>query len=326
MLVQDLLNAHNRNELNVSPWYQRRSVWSTAHKSYLINSIFSTMPVPTIYLRHTLDIEKEITVKEVVDGQQRCRSIIEYRDNGYTARHPEHSRRVYYRELTAGQRQQFLMAKLPTAQLIGADDSDVIEIFGRLNAVSKTLNSQEKRAAQFSGEFHQFCLKQSVQHLPLWRDRAIFSATEISRMQEVQFIADLSISMLEGIIDFQAAKITTAYKEWDEEFPHRIDLATRFERVFDTIAGLNPGAIRDTVFQRSPLFYSLVLVLDSLERIPSTIRIEEALTEIDARFNDPRPSSERPEVDLAFVAASTATTQRIRQRITRGSYIRTFFE
>lgn len=326
MLVQDLLSAHSRGELNVSPWYQRRSVWSNAHKAYLINSIFSKTPVPTLYLRHVLDLETERTVKEVVDGQQRCRSIIEYRDNKFSARHPSHSRRAFYDDLTPAQREQFLMAKIPIAQLIGADDANVIEIFGRLNAVSKTLNPQEKRSAQYSGEFHQFALHQAVSHLALWRSLNVFSATEISRMQEVQFVADLSISMLNGIADFQAARITRAYKEWDEEFPKKTELDGRFERVFNFVASLQPEAIRDTVFNRSPLFYSLALVLDSLPRLPKPRAAEERLSEIDNRFNDPRPLTERPESDLAFVAASSSTTQRIRQRKVRDSYIRSFFE
>lgn len=326
MLLQDLLNAHSRGELNVSPWYQRRSVWTNAHKAYLINSIFSKMPVPTLYLRHALDLDSEKTIKEVVDGQQRCRSIIEFRDGKFTARHPEHNKRVTYADLSPKQREQFLMAKIPTAQLIGADDADVIEIFGRLNAVSKTLNPQEKRAAQYSGEFHQFCLRQSVTHLTLWRSLNIFTATEISRMQEVQFVADLSLSMLNGITDFGAARITRAYREWDEDFPAKAELDGRFEKVFDYISRLDPASIRDTIFSRSPLFYSLVLVLDSLKKLPATQVTEERLSELDNRFNDPRPSSERPEADLSFVAASTATTQRIRQRTTRDAYIRSFFQ
>lgn len=326
MLVQDLLNAHSRGELNLTPWYQRRSVWTLPHKAYLINTIFVNMPVPTIYVRHALDLERELTVKEVVDGQQRCRAIIEFRENAFSARHPEHSRRILYRDLTLAQRHQFLMAKISTAQLIGADDSDVIEIFGRLNAVSKTLNPQEKRAAQYSGEFHQFCLKRAVQYLPLWRARNIFSAAEISRMQEVQFVADLSISMLNGITDFQAARITRAYRDWDSDFPERNGLESRFERVFGLIANLGPEIVRDTIFSRSPIFYSLVLVLDSLEPLPSERVFADRVSEIDARFNDPRPNSERPEADLTFVAASTATTQRIRQRRTRDAYIRSFFE
>lgn len=325
MLVGDLVNAHERAELNVSPWYQRRSVWTTAHKAYLVNSIFTQMPVPTIYLRHTLDLEREVSVKEVVDGQQRCRSIIEFREDRFAARHPEHARRVYYRDLTSTQRQRFLMSKLPVAQLIGADDADVIEIFGRLNAVSKTLNAQEKRAAQYSGEFHQFCLKQSVEHLALWRDRNIFSATEISRMQEVQFVADLTLSMLRGITDFSAVRITQAYKQWDEDFPDRTEQEARFERVFEHIAAVKPESFRDSIFSRSPVFYSLVVVLDSTTRLPSAKETEDRLAEIDARFNDSRPPADRPREDLEFVAACTSSTQRIRQRAVRDTYLRGFF-
>lgn len=326
MLVQDLLNAHTRGELNVSPWYQRRNVWSTAHKAYLINSIFTKMPVPTIYLRHTLDLERERTVKEVVDGQQRTRSILEYRNDEFTARHPDHSRRVRYSELSSAQREKFLMAKIPTAQLIGADDADVIEIFGRLNAVSKTLNAQEKRAAQYSGEFHQFCLKQSVRHLPIWRDRNIFSAAAISRMSEVQFIADLSISMVYGIADFSALRITNAYKNWDEDFPEQGELSARFERVFNYIAEMRIEAIRDTIFSRSPLFYSLVLVFDSLDKLPPLQVAEDQLSEIDVLFTDPGPVTGRREELYAFITASTSTTQRIRQRRVRDRFIRSFFE
>jgi hypothetical protein len=324
MVIQELLNAHDREELNVSPWYQRRAVWSNAHKSYLINTIFETMPVPTIYVRHTIDIERELTVKEVVDGQQRCRSIIEYKEDEFAARHPEHSRRVYYRNLSPSQRKQFLMAKLPVAYLIGADDSDVIEIFGRLNAVSKTLNAQEKRAAKWSGEFHQFCLREAVERLPLWRGLNIFGAADISRMREVQFTAELAMALIDGMSDFSAARVDAAYRRWDEDFPDRDAVSKHLNRVYKMIATLRPETIKDTIFSRSPVFYSLILVLDSLKKLPTKSTLEEALDEIDTRFHDPRPAPERPEKDLAFVAACTASTQRIASREARFDYIKSF--
>lgn len=322
MVIQDILNAHDRNELNISPWYQRRAVWSKSHKSYLINSIFETMPVPSIYIRHTLDLDLEKTVKEVVDGQQRLRSIIDYKANEFTARHPEHKRRVLFKDLSPTQRQAFLMAKLPVAYLIGADDTDVIEIFGRLNAVSKTLNAQEKRSAQYSGEFHQFCLREAATRLSIWRDLRVFTATNISRMDEVQFTAELCMALTTGMSDFSAARINAAYKEWDDDFPNREDVAGRLNRVFKLIGSLNPSAIKDTIFSRSPLFYSLVLALDSEKRLPSKVNLEQALSDIDARFNDPRPANERPAEDVAFVAACTASTQRIKSRQTRFDYIK----
>jgi hypothetical protein len=325
MVIQDIINAHQREELNISPWYQRRAVWTNAHKSYLINSIFELMPVPSIYIRHTIDLERERTVKEVVDGQQRVRSILDYRGDGFTARHPEHAGRVKYSELTVGQRNTFLMSKLPVAYLIGADDSDVIEIFGRLNAVSKTLNAQEKRSAQYSGEFHQFCLREAVVRLPIWRNFNIFTANDISRMGEVQFTAELSMALVRGLSDYSAKRIDDAYREWDEDFPDRVQVAKRLERIYLAVAALRTEVIKETIFARSPVFYSLALVLDARTKIPNTAVLEQIMVDIDARFNDARPASERPREDLAFVAACTASTQRIRSRQVRFDYIESFF-
>jgi hypothetical protein len=324
MVVQEFLNGHERGELNISPWYQRRAVWTTAHKAYLINSLFETMPVPSIYIRHTLDLESEKTVKEVVDGQQRVRSILDYRAGLFAARHPEHSRRVRYSELTSSQRKSFLMSKLPVAYLIGADDKDVIEIFGRLNAVSKTLNAQEKRSARYSGEFHQFCLREAADRLSIWRELNIFSATEISRMAEVQFTAELVIALINGMSDFSARRIDNAYRNGDEDFPDRENVGRRLDRVYDLIASLNPDAVKATIFTRSPVFYSLALVLDAQPKLPSRAKLEEVMADIDSHFNDPRPAAERPAADLEFVAACTASTQRIKSRQVRYDYIATF--
>jgi hypothetical protein len=324
MVVQEFVTGHERGELNISPWYQRRAVWTTSHKAYLINSIFETMPVPSIYIRHALDLETEKTVKEVVDGQQRIRSILDYRADNFAARHPEHSRRVRFSELTPAQRNRFLMSKLPVAYLIGADDKDVIEIFGRLNAVSKTLNAQEKRSAQFSGEFHQFCLREAAERLSIWRDLNVFTATEISRMTEVQFTAEVAIALINGMSDFSARRVDNAYREWDEDFPEREDVGAQLERVYGLVSSIDPELFTATIFTRSPVFYSLVLVLAAQTRLPSRGKLEELLVDVDSHFNDPRPAAERPEADLEFVAACTASTQRIKSRQTRFDYIESF--
>lgn len=99
IVIKDLLDSYSREELDISPWYQRRSVWSTAHKAYLLNTIFEDMPIPTLYIRHKINIETEKTIKEVVDGQQRVRSILEFRNGEFSARHPDHAKRVRYDDL-----------------------------------------------------------------------------------------------------------------------------------------------------------------------------------------------------------------------------------
>ncbi|MGZ4965833.1 MAG: DUF262 domain-containing protein, partial [Chthoniobacterales bacterium] len=100
LVVQDIINLERNAELNLNPWYQRRSVWSPAQKAYLINTIFEKKPVPSLYVRHSLDLDKEKSIKEVVDGQQRIRCVLEYAVDAFAARHPKHPRRVKYGQLT----------------------------------------------------------------------------------------------------------------------------------------------------------------------------------------------------------------------------------
>ena len=154
MIVQDLLNLNNNGELNLNPWYQRRSVWTQPQKAYLINTILEKKPVPSIYIRHSLDIDTDKSIREVVDGQQRIRAILEYVDGVFAARHPNHTKRVKYSQLKRSEVESFRLTSLSTGYLLGATDEDVIEIFGRLNSVAKSLNAQEKRNARFSGEFN----------------------------------------------------------------------------------------------------------------------------------------------------------------------------
>ena len=143
-------------------------------------------------------------------------------------------------------------------------------------------------------------------------------------MAEVQFTADLTLALIQGMTDFSATRLNKAYKDWDSDFPAREDAGARLDRVFSAIAAVKPEAIKDTIFSIVPSFYPRALVLDDLDRTPSTRALEQKLAEIDERYNDPRPTSERPEVDIAFVAATTSSTQRIRSRQTRFDYIHSF--
>ena len=264
LIIQDLLNFYEDRSLNIEPWYQRRSVWTGPQKAYLINTVFERKPVPSIYIRHQIDLEQERSIKEVVDGQQRIRSIISYRNDEFAAGHPGHNGKVRYSELTNAQKRAFLLTALSVGYLIGAEDADVIEIFGRINSISKTLNPQEKRNAQYSGDFKQFSLRQATMRLPFWRSTGIFSAAQISRMQEVQFISDLAINLVEGLVDFSAPKINRYYKENDVEFPQASELNERFEHLFRKLAAVPASVFSDTVFQQQQLAFSLLVVVDRL--------------------------------------------------------------
>ena len=144
LIIQDLVNIHKAGELELTPWYQRRSVWNVSQKSYLINTLFEQKPIPAIYIRHSLDLEKAKSIKEIVDGQQRTRTIIGYCNNEFAAKHPAHGTKIKFSELKKDEQQKFLITAISIGYLLGASDSDVIDIFGRINSTSKSLNAQEK--------------------------------------------------------------------------------------------------------------------------------------------------------------------------------------
>ena len=325
MIIQDLINLDKNKEINITPWYQRRSVWTNPQKSYLINTLFEKKPIPSLYIRHSLDLEAEKSIREIVDGQQRVRAILEYVNNKFATKHPNHKKKVIYSELTRSEAEDFRYTSLSIGYLLGATDEDVIEIFGRLNSVAKSLNHQEKRNARFSGEFKQFCLRQAAIRLSLWRDLNIFTANDIARMNEVLFVSDFAFNMLNGLSDYGEEKLNKIYREFDEDFPRQDEISGRFENVFSQIASLDPSAIKDTIFSsRQPLFFSLCMVIDSLDKEMPPKSLEQALFAIDQNFNADTPPTERKPEDAEFYYACIASTQRIKSRKVRDSFIRKY--
>ena len=320
-LIQDIINLHSRDELILNPWYQRRAVWTRPQKAYLINTLLEHKPMPTIYIRHALDLDRDKSVREVVDGQQRLRAVLEFVAEEFTVRHPNHQERVSYSDLTRTEKENFRMTSISVGYLIGADDSNVIEIFGRLNSVSKTLNPQEKRNADYSGEFKQFCLKEAATRVSLWRDLRIFSANDLARMAEVQFVSDMALNLLEGLSDFSQSRLGALYKSRDEDFPEQFELTKRLDRVFEIISTVPHGVFTDTIFSRQPLFFSLFLVLDQITTRISLRRFQESLHGVDEMFHAEIPINERPAKDANFITACTSSTQRISSRRVRHDYL-----
>ena len=322
VVVQDLENFYKQGELNLTPWYQRRSVWTPPQRSYLINTICNNKPIPTCYVRHYLDTEQEKSIKEIVDGQQRIRAILDFLKDAFPARVPGHKGKVKYSTLSRTERTDFRMKKISVGYLIGASDADVIDIFGRLNSVSKQLNEQEKRNARYSGAMKQFCLQTAAAYVDFWRSAGIFSATEISRMTEVQFVSDLVLNMVEGLSDYSSPRLNKFYEKYDESFDQETIINARIEKVFETLNALDVSMVRDTIFSRSPVFFSLFLLLDKEGSIKLT-KLRERMKDIDAAFNNPDvPIEERSNEEQQFYLATTASTQRVKNRAIRLKYLK----
>jgi uncharacterized protein with ParB-like and HNH nuclease domain len=76
--ISDFLEWHEAKSLKLNPDFQRGSVWTPAAKMMLIDTILRDLPIPKIFIRSRIDRETRKTIREVVDGQQRLRAIIDF--------------------------------------------------------------------------------------------------------------------------------------------------------------------------------------------------------------------------------------------------------
>ena len=78
--VSQFLDWQRGGTLNLSPIFQRRLVWKRPAKSLLIDSVLRGYPLPIVLLRQVQDLQDLSTKMEVIDGQQRLRTLLSYID------------------------------------------------------------------------------------------------------------------------------------------------------------------------------------------------------------------------------------------------------
>jgi uncharacterized protein DUF262/uncharacterized protein DUF559 len=72
--IQNIVNLYNNGHLNLSPGFQRDSVWSERDRQKLIESILRKYPIPAVFFWRRQD-GGEICY-DVIDGKQRIESIL----------------------------------------------------------------------------------------------------------------------------------------------------------------------------------------------------------------------------------------------------------
>jgi hypothetical protein len=269
--VSDFLSWQRAKSLVLSPNFQRRSVWSASAKSYFIDTIARGLHVPIIFLREQTDLRTLESIREVVDGQQGLRTIIAYIDysllSDYKAEWDAFEiRRLHNPELAgkpfdklpADMKRRILNYELSVHVLPSdTDDREVLQIFARMNSTGMKLNHQELRNAAYYGAFKQFNYKLAYEYLYSWRKWKIFSEVEIARMVEVEETGELVLLIMNGIKNKSQNALTNTYGNYDDDFPAVEEVANRFRAVMDTIELTLGEKIKETVFSRKTLFYTL---------------------------------------------------------------------
>ena len=256
--INDLVEWDAAGQLELNPFFQRRDVWSDKAKSYLIDTILRGKPIPKIFIRHKLNVSTKTSIREIIDGQQRLRTILSYAKDGFAVsrQHNAEFGGLKFSQLSKDAQEQFLTFEISVDLLINMPDKEVLDIFSRLNSYAVTLNEQEKiNANHFSG-FRILADKIGHRYKDYWINQGLLTGNQVLRMLEVNLTADLLIAMIDGV---RAKKrIKSFYDRYENEFSADADrLSTQFDETISTIGLLYPEGLKRTEFARVHLFYSL---------------------------------------------------------------------
>lgn len=227
--IADFLKWHDDQELVLNPKFQRGSVWPAPARSYLIDSILRGYPIPKLLLRTTVDRDSRRTIRDVVDGQQRLRTIIDFEAGKFIlgARASEFAGQRYA-DLDPDIKDRFLAYKLTCEQLINASDDDVLEVFVRINSYAVPVNEPELRNARFETEFSDLTKWLAKTLTPVWH-LGVLSNRDRVRMMDQSFVAEVLGFFLYGVTDGGEARITRIYEDTKhlsrEELPNSDDVS-----------------------------------------------------------------------------------------------------
>ncbi|KXK01435.1 MAG: hypothetical protein UZ17_ACD001001658 [Acidobacteria bacterium OLB17] len=249
---------HDDRQLDLSPVFQRKPVWNDAQASYLLDSILSDLPIPEIYVRSIID-DEGTTVLEVVDGQQRLRSIIRFFSNDLKLAGPDVTPTwagARWDTLSSDQKERFWSYKLVVRELEGASDVEVRDMFRRLNANQSNLNAQELLHSQYHGEF--IGVVEELANDSWWLDNKIVTPAQVRRMIDVEFMAELLVGIMAGPLDKKKG-LEDYFNDFDEDFPDKDRWIKIFKRTRDLSKELVGGDLSGWTSKTE--FYSLFLAV-----------------------------------------------------------------
>ncbi len=314
--------------LVLRPPYQRKPVWTHNQKAYLIDTILKGYLIPEIYIHRVTD-SKGQSIYNVVDGQQRIRSILDFTGGEFSLveeYNPEYTDYTF-QDLPESVQKDFWGYIMQVREITDASEDEVRNLFKRMNRNVVALNPQELRHATYSGDFIK--LMEDIAEYEFWSENKIVRPNEIRRMNDVQFVSDLFISMMHGIQD-KTKEMDKYYEDYEEKgFPEKTKWHRLFQNILDTITAIFPD-VRETRWRNKSDFYTLFMVLNEILKecyIPNNNykKINRDLMRFSNQINESTKKEskvERFSKDiLAYTNAVTKSTTDKDRRITRHKII-----
>lgn len=340
--VSDFNEWYLDQKLDLSPDFQRRSVWSSSAKAFLADTIIRGKPFPKIILMQEFKGGK--TIRVVVDGQQRLRAIFDFINDGIkiSRAHSKIHAGKTFSQLPEDVREDFMQYEIGCDVLNSAPLSELLDIFARINRYTVKLNAQEMRNATYSGFFKSASYEIGYKYIEHWLAAAVLSKSSVNRMSEAELASDILGCFL---VQMQSSKaIEATYKKFEDEEGKLPNATLRFEKAIEAVASIyNEDELKSTAWSSKHMYFTLVTTIGHIQEriigLPETKlngellnekeKLKSVLNGISADYSSysPQPNrSSTPDHLKAFIRASTLATTDTQARVARATYLLSVIE
>ncbi|HEY2335477.1 MAG TPA: DUF262 domain-containing protein [Solirubrobacterales bacterium] len=311
-----LRQLYDDGQLELASEFQRNSVWPRPAKAYLIDTILANRPIPQLFIQRYTSAQTGRPNYRVIDGQQRLRAVFEYLDDRFPLGKVSGKKleKRKFSDLPQALKDRVRDYDFVVDELSGYSDRDVRDLFVRMNKYVVRLSPQELRHARDEGAFYDFVERLGA--MDIWRERKIFTPTQLARMRSVEFSAELTILLIEGPQDKKAA-IDLYYGEYQHEFKAGPQIESQILAYFDWLQQALPQ-IEQSRYKKPVDLYALIGALANHRGRANRVLIdpEEAGMRL-LNFEKELTRKRVTERARRYLAAASRQTDNLRPRLTR---------
>lgn len=267
--VSTLVQLRDNGQLKLQPEFQREGVWPKSAKSYFVDSILNNRPIPPIYVQRATSVQTGRNDFAIIDGQQRIRAVLEFLADGFPLSEVGDDSAALaakgkkFSTLPEEMQKRIWNFDFVVQELSGYSDADIRDIFTRMNKYVIRLSKQELRHAKETGKFKEFVERMGKWRF--WRDKKVFTTSQLARMRATEFGAELTILLIEGGPQHQKIAIDLYYKKYSDKFPEGSGIEAKLREYIRWIGKALPN-FESSRYRRSNEFYALIGAVDSVRR------------------------------------------------------------